>query len=101
MGYLLPRDSYNIKVEEAQLGVTVSRDLPLRVLGLRFAPKDGGREGPRIAERTGRVHLGDLITSVNNQDIRGIPANDIAVMISCRRPAEVGFSVAQDSVARV
>ena len=41
----------------AVLGLIVSRDMPLRVLG--FKPV---RFGPGTAERSGRVHKGDIIS---------------------------------------
>lgn len=96
--YLLPRDSYTIKVDDAQLGITMSRDL--RVVSLRPTSKDSSRGSTGCAERSGRVHVGDLVTSVNEQDIRGIDFSDVMLMFTCRPLAAVGFQVLQDGVAR-
>eukprot|EP00929_Paragymnodinium_shiwhaense_P025618 TRINITY_DN15447_c0_g1_i1.p1 TRINITY_DN15447_c0_g1~~TRINITY_DN15447_c0_g1_i1.p1 ORF type:complete len:1423 (-),score=349.76 TRINITY_DN15447_c0_g1_i1:57-4325(-) len=96
--YLLPRASYEIPVKQEQIGISLSRDLPLRVLAFRpVALEPNGASGPGPAERSGRVRLGDHVTTVNGQDIGGIPCSDVLSMIACRRPVTIGFSVAQDS----
>jgi hypothetical protein len=88
--YLVPCNSYEITVQEVQIGLTVGKDLPLRVVGFSQVNKDG-RQQPGPAERTGRVRLYDIITHVNGQDIAGIPRKDVLSMIACKRPITLGF----------
>lgn len=94
MEYLLPCISYQITVEEETIGVTVGKDLPLRVVGFKtVAQEDDALLGPGPAERTGRVHLGDQITSVNGEDVTGASRTDALRMIAASRPVTLGFSV--------
>jgi hypothetical protein len=88
--YLLPRESYKLKVETENLGISVSQDMHVASLS---------REPGLLAERSGRVHVGDRITSVNDQDIVGISAPDAVPMINCKRPTILGFSVAPPDMA--
>lgn len=90
MEKLLPRASYEIIFDEDQIGITLSKDLPLRVCGLTATAE------PSCAERTGRVHVGDLLTSVNGQDIAHIPLGDVLPMIHCGKAVTLGFTVARD-----
>jgi len=89
---LLPRASYEITVDvnDDQIGITLSKDLPLRVCSLAVMAE------PSCAERTGRVHVGDLLTTVNSQDIAHIPCGDVVQMITCKKPVTLGFTVARD-----
>eukprot|EP00929_Paragymnodinium_shiwhaense_P086823 TRINITY_DN47241_c0_g1_i1.p1 TRINITY_DN47241_c0_g1~~TRINITY_DN47241_c0_g1_i1.p1 ORF type:complete len:1373 (+),score=329.81 TRINITY_DN47241_c0_g1_i1:229-4347(+) len=88
---LLPCTSYEITVSDRQVGITVGKDLPLRVVG--FKPKEGDPPEPGEAESTGRVHVNDVITTVNGQDIEGIARAEAIAMINERRPVTLGFSV--------
>lgn len=95
MEYLVPRNSYEITVHDDSVGLTVGRSLPLCVVdftSVRNAAK-GGHAEPGPAERTGRVHIGDVITTVNGQDISGFPRADVLRMISCKRPVTLGFAI--------
>jgi len=91
MEYLVPSNTYEITVDEVQIGLTVGKDLPLRVVGFSAVNKDGHPQ-PGPAERTGRVRLHDIITHVNGQDIAGFPRKDVLGMIACKRPIVLGFS---------
>eukprot|EP00439_Symbiodinium_sp_Y106_P054996 s2168_g7.t1 len=90
---LLPATSYDIVIYEQQIGLTVSKDLPLRVVGAclnaayannplpyELGPARGFKNVVHVsgrppeagpAEASGRVRVGDVITSVNGQDSRG------------------------------
>ncbi|CAE8602561.1 unnamed protein product [Polarella glacialis] len=92
--YLLPRTFYEIEVEERQTGLTLSCESPLRVVDMKPWPLD--RCGPTTLT-TGRVHLGDTITSVSGQDVRGIGWRDVLDMIACKRPVGLGFTVPMGS----
>jgi len=98
--YLLPRDSYNIQVEEDHVGIAVSKDLPLRVTSLRdiMKPDQSGnlRSQPGLAERTGRIHVDDIITGVNGQNVSGFPAQDVMAMLTCKRPITITFTLPRD-----
>jgi len=98
--YLLPRDSYNIEVEEDHLGITVSKDLPLRVMSLRdiVKPDQSGslRNQSGLAEKTGRIHVGDMISGVNGQNVSGVPAQDVMAMLACKRPITITFTLPRD-----
>jgi len=87
---LLPRASYEIVVDDDQIGITLSKDLPLRVCGLTTMSEAS------CAERSGRVHVGDLLTNVNGQDIAQIPWGDVVPMVTCKKPVTLGFTVARD-----
>eukprot|EP00404_Azadinium_spinosum_P047297 CAMPEP_0180811494 /NCGR_PEP_ID=MMETSP1038_2-20121128/65464_1 /TAXON_ID=632150 /ORGANISM="Azadinium spinosum, Strain 3D9" /LENGTH=117 /DNA_ID=CAMNT_0022852887 /DNA_START=22 /DNA_END=372 /DNA_ORIENTATION=- len=99
--FLLPCSSYTITTEEKQIGIVVSKDMPLRVAGFKTVAQPDGQMAAGPAERSGRVRVGDIITSVNGQDISGIPRSDTVSMIACKRPVELGFMVNCDSGARV
>jgi hypothetical protein len=94
--YLVPLTSYEICVEEEQIGLTVGKDLPLRVVGFSAVAKRDGVLEPGPAEGTGRVRIGDVIRYVNGQDISGIPRKDVLNMISCKRPATLGFATSAE-----
>ena len=95
--YLKPMTSYELEVEEKQVGLAVSKDLPLHIVGFNSVASDGGSHDPGPAEKTGRVHIGDIIHDVNGQNIEGIPRADALAMIGCKRPVKLGFKVLQDS----
>merc|ERR1719203_2287360 len=94
--YLLPRDSYEISVEEDHIGIAVSRDLPLRVERLRNLQDPDGRIQAGIAERSGRVHVGDLVTGVNGQNVGDVPAQDVITLLTLKRPVTITFSLPRD-----
>jgi hypothetical protein len=89
--YLLPLTAYEITVHEQQIGLTVGKELPLRVVGFSAVPGANNSLVAGPAERTGRVRLGDIIRLVNGQDISGIPRKDVLSMIHCKRPVTLGF----------
>eukprot|EP00928_Gymnodinium_smaydae_P073618 TRINITY_DN5679_c0_g1_i1.p1 TRINITY_DN5679_c0_g1~~TRINITY_DN5679_c0_g1_i1.p1 ORF type:complete len:1355 (-),score=315.87 TRINITY_DN5679_c0_g1_i1:87-4151(-) len=92
---LLPCTSYEITVFEKQIGLIVGKELPLRVVGFRASVAEGGaKEGePGPAERTGRVHIGDMITHVNGRSLDGVPRAEALAAIAERRPVTLGFAV--------
>merc|ERR1719245_2834096 len=91
---LLPCSSYEIVVAEQQIGITVSAELPLRVVGFKHVPQSrDGPPRPGSAECTGRLHIGDVITSVNGQEIGGLPRSEALAAISRERPVVLGFTV--------
>lgn len=92
--YLLPRASYEVVMEEKLVGLVLSKDLPVRVVDFKpVSPPTGGAAGPGPAELTGRVRVGDVLVSVNGQDVAGIPCGDVIAMISRGRPVILGFTV--------
>eukprot|EP00933_Yihiella_yeosuensis_P081611 TRINITY_DN95266_c0_g1_i1.p1 TRINITY_DN95266_c0_g1~~TRINITY_DN95266_c0_g1_i1.p1 ORF type:complete len:653 (-),score=126.86 TRINITY_DN95266_c0_g1_i1:262-2220(-) len=92
---LLPATSYDILVQEQHIGLTVSKDLPLRVVGFKDVVNEATKmPEPGPAERTGRVQIGDVITTVNGQDISALPRRDAIDLINARRPLQLGFKTA-------
>lgn len=90
--YLVPSKTYEITVNEVQIGLTIGQDLPLRVVGFFSVVNKDGHPQPGPAERTGRVRVHDIITHVNGQDIAGFPRKAVLGMIACKRPIELRFS---------
>jgi len=97
--YLRPCTSYEIIVEDKLVGLAVSKDLPLRVVGFNSMSMTG-EHVPGPAELTGRVKIGDIIATVNGQDINGIPRPDALRMIACKRPVALGFRVSDHRYAQ-
>jgi len=95
MEVLKPLSSYQITCHEAQVGIAVGKQLPVRVVGFNSVKGDGphGQADAGPAERTGRVKIGDLITSVNGQDVSGMARSDIIGLIGTRRPVTLGFAI--------
>jgi len=88
---LLVRGKYEIEVEQQQIGIILSKDTPLRVVGLSHCPVNRANAPPALG--SGRVHVGDILSSVSGQDVSGIPCADVLMMISCKRPVTIGFTV--------
>merc|ERR1719231_2211941 len=88
MECLVPLTYYELTFREPQLGLIVSRDMPLRVLG--FKPV---KFGPGTAERSGRVHKGDIISVADGRDLRQMSRADAVDTIASKRPIVIGFSV--------
>ncbi|CAJ1395531.1 unnamed protein product [Effrenium voratum] len=87
---LLPATSYDIVIYDQQIGLTVSKDLPLRVVGFKNVQNSGPPEaGP--AEASGRVRLGDVITNVNGQDVTRSQREDVLHLINADRPVTLRF----------
>ncbi|CAE7724554.1 MYO5B, partial [Symbiodinium sp. CCMP2456] len=89
---LLPATSYDIVIYEQQIGLTVSKDLPLRVVGFKNVVHVSGRPpeaGP--AEASGRVRVGDVITSVNGQDVTKWERQTVLSLINEKRPVTLRF----------
>merc|ERR1712099_118526 len=97
--YLLPCSSYMITTDESQVGIIVGKELPLRVMGFKTVSQDA-HYLPGPAERTGRVRVGDLITSVDGQDISGLSRSEALKLITNQRPVTLGFTVASDDFRR-
>jgi len=92
--HLLPRDSYTLAIAQQPIGLVLNKDPPLRIMGFRAVSRDPSMPlGPGPAECTGRAHTGDVLTSVNGQDVGGIPCGDVIAMITCKVPVSIGFSV--------
>merc|ERR1740121_390599 len=99
---LQPCNTYELTFETKQIGLTVGKDLPLRVVGFTAIPQPNNKgtyETPTVgpAECTGRVHIGDQIIAVNGQDIAGIPRKDAVEMIACKRPVSLEFRVTAET----
>jgi len=88
---LLARDEYEIEVQQPQIGIVLSKATPLRVVDLASWPVNRPNGPPALT--SGRVHAGDILSSVSGQDVRGIPCNDVLDMIACKRPVTLGFTV--------
>jgi len=95
---LRPRQYYEIKVPEKHIGLLVSKDLPLRVVGFNTSNKS---TEPGPAERTGRVRIGDVISTVDGLPLTGVPRNEaLAIIATCRRPVTLGFTVSHEPSSR-
>eukprot|EP00930_Biecheleria_cincta_P038623 TRINITY_DN26530_c0_g1_i1.p1 TRINITY_DN26530_c0_g1~~TRINITY_DN26530_c0_g1_i1.p1 ORF type:complete len:1428 (-),score=259.66 TRINITY_DN26530_c0_g1_i1:341-4579(-) len=88
---LLTRGCYEIEVEQQHIGITLSKETPLKVVSLVDWPVSKANGPPAVT--SGRVHAGDILSSVSGQDVRGIPCNDVLDMIACKRPVTLGFTV--------
>jgi len=93
---LLPCTSYEITVYEKQIGIIVGKELPLQVVGFRPNQENGTPE-PGPAERTGRVHVGDIITRVNGIPLDNAPRDEAMALITGARPVNLSFAVADES----
>jgi len=91
--YLRPCTSYEITVQEKQIGIAVTKDLPLRVAGFTSTGPAGPAAEPGPAELTGRVRVGDIVSAVNGQDVEDLPRADVLALIAQRRPVTLGFPV--------
>jgi len=96
--YLRPCSQYEIAVHDKLVGLAVSKDLPLRVVGFNSMDTWGSDHVPGPAELTGRVKVGDVIITVNGQDIDGIPRADALRMIACKRPVYLGFKACTEEM---
>mmetsp|Transcript_7430 Transcript_7430/g.21124 ORF Transcript_7430/g.21124 Transcript_7430/m.21124 type:complete len:235 (-) Transcript_7430:16-720(-) len=96
---LQPVDSYEIVFHSKQIGIKVGQEVPLHVSGFTAMQSASGLPEVGPAENSGRVHIGDVIKSVNGQDIDGISRSDALTMIaSTRRPVTLVFKVADSFV---
>lgn len=95
--YLLPRTEYEITVEERPIGINISKELPIRVMGFKATQTQFGKDIVGPAERTGRVNIGDILQTVNGQDIAGIPCEEVEQMIGCKLPLDLQFQVVRDT----
>ena len=89
---LLPATSYDIMIYEQQVGLVVSKDLPLRVVGFKNVIQGPGRPleaGP--AEASGRVRVGDVITNVNGQEVTRSQREEVLNLINAERPVTLRF----------
>eukprot|EP00931_Biecheleriopsis_adriatica_P027585 TRINITY_DN16578_c0_g1_i1.p1 TRINITY_DN16578_c0_g1~~TRINITY_DN16578_c0_g1_i1.p1 ORF type:complete len:1345 (-),score=252.95 TRINITY_DN16578_c0_g1_i1:21-4055(-) len=94
MECLLPARSYELVVYEQHIGLTVSKDLPLSVVGFKnVVQRPGTPPEPGPAESSGRVRVGDVIVSVNGQDISALPRQESLNLINSQRPLTLGFLV--------
>ncbi|CAE7235078.1 MYO5B [Symbiodinium natans] len=88
---LLPATSYDIVIYEQQIGLTVSKDLPLRVVGFKNVVHSGRPPEAGPAEASGRVRVGDVITSVNGQDVTKWERQAVLSLINEKRPVTLRF----------
>jgi len=91
--YLVPCISYELIVPDKRIGISVCKDIPLRVGAFSSIAESGQPYEPGVAELSGRVHIGDVITRVNGQDITGLPRPDVLEMIASTRPVSLVLSV--------
>ncbi|CAK8988748.1 unnamed protein product [Durusdinium trenchii] len=88
---LLPATSYDIVIYEHHVGLTVSKDLPLRVVGFKNVQNPGRPQEAGPAESSGRVRMGDVITHVNGVDVTRVQREDVLTLISIERPVTLRF----------
>lgn len=91
---------YEVELHEQQLGLLVSKDLPLRVVGFTPVKPMAGRGGNQAgeAERSGRVHVNDTIAFADNADLANLSRKEIIHIIMARRPITLGFKVADHTL---
>lgn len=91
---------YEVELHEQQLGLLVSKDLPLRVVGFTPVKPIAGRGGNHAgeAERSGRVHVNDTIAFADNADLANLSRKEIIHIIMARRPITLGFKVADHTL---
>lgn len=88
---LLPATSYDIVIYDHHIGLTVSKDLPLRVVGFKHVSHLGRPSEAGPAEASGRVRVGDVITNVNGQDIARLQREEVLNLINAERPVTLRF----------
>mmetsp|Transcript_26115 Transcript_26115/g.93175 ORF Transcript_26115/g.93175 Transcript_26115/m.93175 type:complete len:185 (-) Transcript_26115:178-732(-) len=86
---LVPLHSYEITFHASQLGLIVSKTMPLRVV--RF--KDAGAGAP-TAELSGRIGVGDVLSTADGRDLTNCSRREAVDFITSSRPITIGFKVA-------
>ena len=89
---LVPLSSYEITFVSSQLGLIVSKTMPLRVV--RFKEAAPGAGAP-AAELTGRIGVGDILATADGKDLLGCSRRDAVDVITSSRPITIGFRVAR------
>jgi hypothetical protein len=96
---LQPVSSYEIVFHSKQIGIKVGQEVPLHVSGFTTMQSASGLPEVGPAENSGRVHIGDVIKSVNGQDIEGVSRTEALTLIAnTRRPVTLVFKVAESLV---
>ena len=88
----MPLQSYEVTFVASQLGLIVSKTMPLRVV--RF--KDVGNAAAPAAELSGRIAVGDVLASADGRDIMGCSRREAVDVITSTRPITIGFRVATE-----
>jgi len=87
---LVPLQSYELAFHASQLGLIVSKTMPLRVV--RF--KDVGGDLAPAAELSGRCAPGDVLVSADGVDLLNCTRKEAVDVITSTRPITIGFRVA-------
>lgn len=96
---LQPVSSYEIVFHSKQIGIKVGQEVPLHVSGFTTMQSASGLPEVGPAENSGRVHIGDVIMSVNGKDIDGVSRTDaLTTIANTRRPVTLVFKVADSLV---
>lgn len=98
--YLKPREFYEMTLHEEQLGLLVSKDLPLRILGFTAVIGSHGAARTGEAERSGRVHVNDVIMSADGHDLTVKSRKESIQIIMRKRPVMLGFRVGSNAGGR-
>ena len=86
---LVPLGSYEVTFVASQLGLIVSKTMPLKVV--RF--KDVGVSLAPAAELSGRIAVGDVLASADGRDITQCSRREAVDQITSTRPITIGFRV--------
>ncbi|KAJ8600328.1 hypothetical protein CTAYLR_000646 [Chrysophaeum taylorii] len=89
---LVPLQSYEITFVSSQLGLIVSKTMPLRVV--RF--KDSATHAP-AAELSGRIGIGDVLITADGRDLITCSRREAVDIITSTRPITIGFRVAHQA----
>uniref|UniRef100_A0A7S3NK29 Myosin motor domain-containing protein n=1 Tax=Aureoumbra lagunensis TaxID=44058 RepID=A0A7S3NK29_9STRA len=95
---LVPLQSYEITFHSSQLGLIVSKTMPLRVVRFKELPGGAAAATPgstyaSAAELTGRISIGDILATANNNDILNCSRREAVDIITSTRPITIGFKV--------
>ena len=88
---LVPLQSYEITFVSSQLGLIVSKTMPLKVV--RF--KDVGNTTAPAAELSGRIGVGDVLAAADGKDLLNCSRREAVDVITSTRPITIGFQVAR------
>ena len=90
---LVPLQSYEITFVSSQLGLIVSKTMPLKVV--RF--KDVGNTNAPAAELSGRIGVGDVLAAADGKDLLNCSRREAVDVITSTRPITIGFQVAREA----
>ena len=88
---LVPLSQYEVTFVASQLGLIVSKTMPLKVV--RF--KDVGASLAPAAELSGRIAVGDILATADGRDITQCSRREAVDVITSTRPITIGFRVGE------